>query len=122
MAILSSLIMPALMLAGALLARRNVRMGRGDRRGAFRAAAVIFIGSLLASVLGASHVADPGVEIGRTFAAIGALFDAAVLWLTYLGLEPTRRGRLRSLLHRRWWSARKGAAIAASLIGDLPID
>ncbi len=32
-----------------------------------------------------------GVEIGRVFAAIGrALFNAAVLWLTYLGLEPVR--------------------------------
>lgn len=77
------------MLAGALLARRNVRMGRGDRRGAFRAAAVIFIVSLVAWVLGASYVPNVGVETGRIFAAVGrALFEAAVLWMTYLGLEP----------------------------------
>jgi hypothetical protein len=77
------------MVLGAVLARRNVRMGRGDRQGAFRAAAFVFSVSLLSWALGASHVTILGVEINRIFAAIGrALFDASVLWLTYLGLEP----------------------------------
>jgi hypothetical protein len=81
--------MPALMLSGVVLSRRNLRLGRGDRRGAFRAAAVLFTLSLVSWVLGASHVGAMGQDTARLFAAVArALFDAALLWLTYLGLEP----------------------------------
>jgi hypothetical protein len=86
---LATVIMPGLMVLGAVLARRNVKMGRGDRQGAFRAAAFVFSVSLFSWVLGASHFSAIGLEVSRIFAAIGrALFDASVLWLTYLGLEP----------------------------------
>ena len=86
---LASLIMPGLMLAGAVLARHNVKLQRGDRVGAFRAASILFITSLMAWVLGSTHVSDVGVEINRLFQAVGSgLLDAAILWLTYLGLEP----------------------------------
>jgi hypothetical protein len=78
-----------LMCLGAILARRNLRLGRGDHSGAFRAASVIFVMLLGSWVLGASHLPSFTTEVSRFFAAIGlALFDAAVLWLTYLGLEP----------------------------------
>jgi hypothetical protein len=85
--IVQAIVMPGLMLAAALLARRNVKAGRGDRRGALRAASVIFLAVMAAWVLnGLIGHAD---DIDRAFAAIGrALFDAALLWLTYLGLEP----------------------------------
>jgi Protein kinase domain len=86
---LASIIMPALMVLGAALARINLKAGRGDREGAFRVATVIFALSLLAWALGASHFPSVGVEIGRIFAAVGrGLFEAGLLWLTYLGLEP----------------------------------
>jgi len=86
---LASIIMPGLMVVGAVLARGNIKAGRGDREGAFRVAAFVFGVSLLAWVLGASHIRSPGVEIGRIFAAVGrGLFEAGVLWVTYLGLEP----------------------------------
>ena len=86
---IAGLVMPGLMCLGAFLARRNLRLGRGDKRGALRAASVIFIMSLTAWALDASHIPSFGIEVGRVFGAIGgALFDAAVLWLTYLGLEP----------------------------------
>jgi Protein kinase domain len=86
---LAVIIMPALMLAGVVLSRRNVRLGRGDRLGAFKAASVLFTLSLVSWVLGASHVGIIGQDTMRLFAAIGrALFDSALLWLTYLGLEP----------------------------------
>ncbi len=86
---LASIINPALMLLGAALARANIKAGRGDRDGAFRVAGFVFVLSLVAWVLGTSHFRDVGVEINRLFAAIGrALFQAAVLWLAYLGLEP----------------------------------
>jgi hypothetical protein len=86
---LAAVIMPGLMLVGVVLARRNVKAGRGDRPGAFRAAAFIFGVSLMSWILGATHVPSFGIEIERLFAAVGrALFDAGLLWLTYLGLEP----------------------------------
>jgi serine/threonine protein kinase len=86
---LAVLIMPGMMVVGAVLARHNARLQRGDRVGAFRAASIIFVTSLIAWTLGATHVPNLGVEISRIFAAVGfALFDAAVLWLNYLGLEP----------------------------------
>ncbi len=97
---ISNFVMPGLMFLGAFLARRNVRLGRGDRRGAFRAASAIFILSVMAWVLGASHIPWFAVEVQRFFAAIGqALFSAAVMWLTYLGLEPyVRRASPDSLI------------------------
>ncbi|HEY7497139.1 MAG TPA: protein kinase [Vicinamibacterales bacterium] len=86
---LASIVMPALMVLGAALARVNIKAGRGDREGAFRVASVVFVTSLLAWLLGASHFTDVGIEINRLFAAIGrGLFQAGVLWLAYLGLEP----------------------------------
>jgi protein kinase-like protein len=83
-----ALVMPALMLAGAVLARRNVKLGRGDRRGAFRAAAAIFIAFMAAWLL-RRHVSPLSADMQRMFTSMGiALFQAALLWLTYLGLEP----------------------------------
>jgi tRNA A-37 threonylcarbamoyl transferase component Bud32 len=97
---IANVMMPALMVVGAVLARRNVRLERGDRVGAFRAASIVFITSLAAWLLGSTHVASLGLEITRVFAAIGvALFNAAVLWMTYLGLEPyVRRSSPDSLI------------------------
>ena len=86
---LSTLIMPALMIAGAILARANVKAGRGDRRGAFRAAAALFVMLICAWVMGNRHVASLGGEIDKLLMAIAeALLNGAILWLAYLGLEP----------------------------------
>ena len=86
---LASVIMPALMVLGAVLARGNIKAGRGDRDGALRVATFVFATALAAWVLGASHIEAVGIEIGRVFGAIGrGLFEAGILWVTYLGLEP----------------------------------
>jgi predicted Ser/Thr protein kinase len=86
---LTTLIMPALMVVAAILARVNVKRGRGDRRGAFRAAAALFFMLLAAWLLGDRHIASVGGEIQVFFMAVSqALYGAAVLWLAYLGLEP----------------------------------
>ena len=88
-AILSTLIMPALMIVGVVLARANVKAGRGDRRGAFRAAAALFLMLVCAWALGNRHVASLGGEIDKLLMAIAeALLNAGILWLAYLGLEP----------------------------------
>ncbi len=86
---LATFVMPALMLVGPVLAYRNVKLGRGDRRGAFRAASVVFVLQMAVWTLGSMHVASFDAEQDRLFSAIGlALFRAGLLWLTYLGLEP----------------------------------
>jgi len=87
--VLAALVMPALMLIGPILAYHNVTRGRGDRRGAFRAASAMFFLQIGAWLLGPNHVGSFAAEEARLFSAIGvALYQSAVLWLTYLGLEP----------------------------------
>src|SRR2546422_8247125 len=46
----------AILLGAVLLARYNIRQGRGDRRGAFRLAFFVFAVSILKWLFGASHV------------------------------------------------------------------
>ena len=58
------MIMPGLMVVGAVLARRNVKLGRGDRRGAFRSAATLFFMVMGAWLLGDRHVAHAGAAHG----------------------------------------------------------
>ena len=81
--------------AAALVARHNLRKGRGDRRGGFRLAAFISIAAAGVWLLDSKHVADPNLEMSRFF--IGQpLWAAALLWLLYLALEP---------YVRRFWPA-----------------
>jgi serine/threonine-protein kinase len=83
-----------LVLAGAvLLAWRNARRGRGDRQGAIYIATLAFGLSLAARFLRMAHVADPRIESERFFlyAVGGALFNAALMWVMYLALEPAVR-------------------------------
>jgi hypothetical protein len=86
---IAALVMPGLIIVVALLARRNVKLGRGDRRGALRAATTVFGLLIGAWFLGNNHVGQLGIEVDRFFAAVGvALFNAALVWLAYLGVEP----------------------------------
>jgi tRNA A-37 threonylcarbamoyl transferase component Bud32 len=89
------LLVVALVSAGALLARRNLRLGRGDRRGAFRLSVVLLGLALGAWVFRAHHVADPSAEMLLCARGAGlAILGAALVWLFYLALEPYVR-RLR---------------------------
>jgi len=84
----------SLILAAALLARRNLRLGRSDTAGALRLA--LFSLSLFVPfyLFGIHHV--PGVEeVTQLFkAAIPPLTYAAIFWLAYVAIEP--------LVRRRW--------------------
>ena len=85
----SSIITPMLIFGAAWIARRNVKRGRGDRRGAARACAFIMAVLLLAWLFGAHHVPDPGVQTDQFFGAVAnALFAAALFGVFYLALEP----------------------------------
>ncbi len=81
--------MPALMLAAAALAWHNLKAGRGDRRGATRAASILLVLEIAGWLVGSQHTGVLGQDVTRLFGAGGrALFSAGLLWLTYLGLEP----------------------------------
>ncbi len=85
----------ALAATGGLLAYRNIRLGRGDRRGAFRLAVGLTALAVGAWALRAHHLADPAAELVGAARGIGlAVVVAALLWLFYLALEPYVR-RLR---------------------------
>jgi hypothetical protein len=86
--ILTSLLLTALV-ASALLARYNLRTGRGDRRGALRLMAFAFAGQLVAWTLDASHVPDLFGELRLATRGVGLiLIYAGFLGLLYLALEP----------------------------------
>jgi serine/threonine-protein kinase len=79
--------------ASVVLARRNLRLGRGDRRGARRLAWVMFGLYLATWVFVEDHAAHPW-ELALVFIAIcRALFSAGSTWLIYLALEPFVRRR-----------------------------
>jgi hypothetical protein len=89
----------SLLFGGLVLARRNVRLGRGDRRGAFRLAVFLLCVSMLAWLLRAHHVADLAGEFGMFGEAMAfSLLVAAFVWLTYMALEPFARRRWPDLL------------------------
>jgi predicted Ser/Thr protein kinase len=77
----------SIFVAAALIARHNLRKGRGDRRGAFQLAAFVSIVAFAVWLLNAKHVADPNTEMGRFFGG-QPLWAAALLWTLYLALEP----------------------------------
>ncbi len=86
------------MIIGALLARKNLRDGRGDRKGALRLALFTFWALMINWIIMAHHY--PGFdEFFVLFipAVMAALFFATLLWFFYMALEP---------YVRRWWPHR----------------
>jgi len=109
-----TIVLLLLVVGGGLLARRNLRAGRGDRRGAWRLAALIFvIGTFRATF--SYHVSDFS-EIGLLMMRTAwALFFSAFLWMLYLALEP--------LVRRKWprvlvsWSRLLAGGLRDPLVG-----
>jgi hypothetical protein len=84
----------ALPVGGVLLARRNLRLGRGDRKGAFRVALFVFVTYTLARLLRADHVSRFGDELWILIKVVAyPVFWALVVWLVYIALEPYARRR-----------------------------
>ena len=81
--------------AASLMARRNLVLGRGDRRGAFRVALLLAGVGVASWALGAHHVADWNAQVGLVLRGAGdVVLEAAFVWLMYLAVEPYAR-RLR---------------------------
>lgn len=89
-------VLALIVLTGAfLLARRNLRLGRGDRKGAFKLALFLFVLELVGWLFGAHHVLSIGGELkGFLLNLALSLTAGMVMWLIYIALEP--------FLRRRW--------------------
>ena len=80
-----------LILTLVLLAQRNFRANRGDRKLAFRLACYFFALVMLYWVLAANHVPE-GSQVEILFGALYRAFSAfGIAWLFYIGLEPYAR-------------------------------
>jgi serine/threonine-protein kinase len=104
-----------LVLAAAWMARSNTRLKRSDTRGAARLAAFVLATYTLQYFLFMYYLPN-GDELGLIVAALSkALFQAAVVWLIYLAVEP--------FVRRRWpqtivsWSRILSGKLRDPLVG-----
>ncbi|HKS07976.1 MAG TPA: serine/threonine-protein kinase [Pyrinomonadaceae bacterium] len=81
------------MLGSALLALRNVKLGRGDRRGAFRLAAFLLGVFFLNWLFAAHHVSAEYEAINFLSGVQNMLFWVLFFWVVYLAFEPFVRRR-----------------------------
>ncbi|HEV2022154.1 MAG TPA: hypothetical protein VGQ94_06455, partial [Terriglobales bacterium] len=104
-----------LLTGSAILARRNLRLGRGDRRGAFRLATVVFVAWAVTWLLGAHHVAD-FYEFPLFFLALSVGIAGSVfIGVLYIALEPYVRRRWPATLIS--WSRLLAGGMRDPLVG-----
>jgi hypothetical protein len=98
-----------------LLAWRNLRLGRGDRRGTFRLMLFIFALRVVFWIFIAHHIFAIG-ELGLVISGLeAAVYWAAILGLFYLALEPLVRRRLPEALIS--WSRLLAGHLRDAMIG-----
>ena len=92
------LIVLAVLVGGLLLARHNLKLGRGDRKGALRVALfMLVLGGV--DLLMVRHASEFSTEFGAMMERLAhLLFIAGMTWLVYIGLEPFLRRRWPSLI------------------------
>lgn len=90
---LGSTIVIALIVGAVLLAWRNARRGRGDRKGTLFFALLIAVCSAAAGALRMTHAVDPGTELNRVLLVVVslALLDFGLIWALYMAVEPSIR-------------------------------
>src|SRR5215467_1293826 len=77
---------------GVLLARRNLRANRSDRRGAARFAIAMTIASVAFNLLKAPHTATASIETPQILGALAfGVLNGGVNWIYYLAIEPYAR-------------------------------
>jgi hypothetical protein len=87
------------LIGAVLIAWRNLRLERGDRKGAFKIALFTFSLVMLGSLINADHVPTLGGELNVLYGAVAwALFLSAMLWVIYIALEPYIRRRWPRLI------------------------
>ncbi len=89
----------AMPIGGLLLVRRNLRLGRGDRKGAVRVAGFVFLAYTTAGLLRADHVASFGPELWILIKILAyPAFWSLQVWVLYVALEPYVRRRWPHML------------------------
>ena len=84
---------------GGFLAIRNLRLGRGDRRGAIRLAVCFLSLSMLGWVIDTSHSTVPAQEAALLISGIGySIYRTLLACTLYIGLEPFIRKQLPTAL------------------------
>ncbi|HEX6188278.1 MAG TPA: hypothetical protein VFZ40_09370, partial [Pyrinomonadaceae bacterium] len=103
------------MLGSAFLAWRNLRLGRGDRKGAFRLAAFAFATHFLRWLFTGHHVPAATEAFNFISGVQNALFWAGFFWVVYIAFEP--------FVRRRWpvriisWSRLLAGGFRDPLVG-----
>lgn len=88
---IAAFIFVAVLGGAALAARYNLRLGRGDRKGASQLAGLTLISGMSFWMFSASHVAGYWELHMLLKAFCTTVFTAAVVWALYLGIEPAVR-------------------------------
>jgi hypothetical protein len=89
----------SLLIAALIVARYNLKVGRGDTKGAFKLAVFVFSVITLARLIDAEHVPELGGEVWLFVQGVSmALFISTVTWIFYIALEPFLRRRWSELL------------------------
>jgi hypothetical protein len=113
--IIGILILFAILAAGALLARRNYRHGRGDREGALRLAIFLFVLELVLWLC-RSHIVAGFETFGYLMLAIAAgLLWGGAMWMLYLAIEPwIRRSWPQAIIS---WSRLVSGQVRDAVVG-----
>src|ERR1044072_9117082 len=84
-----ALVFFVVLVASVLLARRNLRLGRGDLKGAFKLAFFVLIVLSTGQMIGADHIPALSAELDILFNIIAwALVASVLIWVLYIALEP----------------------------------
>ncbi|MBZ5633138.1 MAG: protein kinase [Acidobacteriia bacterium] len=109
-------------LVAAAVAWRNVRLGRGDKRGATRLAGFVLVCTLTTTFFSSHHV-PLGIEGFVIFTALrDALYTPVEVWLVYVAFEPYLRRYVPNtligwsrLLEGRWRDPLVGGHVLAGV-------
>jgi len=99
-----------------IFARRNVRQGRGDSKGAIRVSGAVALGAMVAWTLHSHYVADATEQLALFFNGVAAsLLGGFLAWVLYIALEPfVRRNKPQLLIS---WSRLLSGQYRDPLVG-----
>ena len=92
--LLASIMFVSVLVGGLLLARRNLKLGRSDRSGAFRIASSFIAVHTVGWVLWGTYLKDARAMVDAFIVTLAStLFEGVLLWVLYVALEPYVRKR-----------------------------
>ncbi len=96
--IFASCIVGSLLVAGTVLAWKNLQKKRADLGGALRLAGVVFVAEIAEWVIGATHQSNFWEAYSFTLELAWACLASVFLWMLYVALEPVVRRKIPTLL------------------------